>query len=209
MRAPLGRHQQRENVSREMRLRTTTVHCEAGEAMKALTLHEPYASLIAHGWKEVETRDWYTSYRGPLAIHAALRKPDPTELSHVTFGLGHHGFEVPALTFGAVVCVCHLVACVPTALADIACKKLKPDFCPRRGWQFERHFGNYDSGRWAWILRDVQRLDRPLAVRGLRKLWNWQSPLDLPTPRPFVTGTGRPDVSTAAPISSPAAKVGV
>jgi len=186
--------------------------------VKALTLHEPWASLIAYGWKEVETRDWYTGYRGPLAIHAGLRNPDPTELSRITFALGHRGFEVPELTFGAVVCVCQLVACVPTDLADIASKKLKPDFCPKRGWQFERQFGIYDSGRWAWILRDVQRLDRPLAARGLRKLWNWQAPPDLPRhfssapvstgDRPFVTGIPSADVSTGPAISSPASKAG-
>lgn len=42
--------------------------------MKALTLHEPYASLIAAGIKTIETRGWSTKYRGPLAIHAAARK---------------------------------------------------------------------------------------------------------------------------------------
>jgi len=177
--------------------------------MKALTLHEPFASLIAYGWKEVETRDWYTSYRGPLAIHAAVRKPDPTELSRVTFALGHRGFEVPSLTFGAVVCVCQLVACLPAALVEVNANKLKPVFTPLRRWEFERQFGNYDSNRWAWILRDVQRLDRPPAARGFQKLWNWQAPGDLPTPRPFVTGITSADVSTAPPISSPAAKVGV
>lgn len=39
--------------------------------MKALTLTEPYASLIARGVKRIETRDWSTRYRGPVAIHAA------------------------------------------------------------------------------------------------------------------------------------------
>ncbi len=38
--------------------------------MRALTLHQPWASLIALGVKTIETRSWSTSYRGPLAIHA-------------------------------------------------------------------------------------------------------------------------------------------
>lgn len=41
--------------------------------MKALTLHEPWATLVALGVKTIETRSWSTAYRGPLAIHAALR----------------------------------------------------------------------------------------------------------------------------------------
>jgi hypothetical protein len=38
--------------------------------VKALTLHQPWASAIAEGIKTIETRSWSTSYRGPLAIHA-------------------------------------------------------------------------------------------------------------------------------------------
>lgn len=40
--------------------------------MKALTLYQPWAQLVALGVKSIETRSWSTSYRGPLAIHAAL-----------------------------------------------------------------------------------------------------------------------------------------
>lgn len=41
--------------------------------MKALTIRQPWASLIAHGVKTIETRSWSTEYRGPLAIHAGHR----------------------------------------------------------------------------------------------------------------------------------------
>lgn len=41
--------------------------------MKALTIRQPWASLIAHGVKTIETRSWSTKYRGPLAIHAGHR----------------------------------------------------------------------------------------------------------------------------------------
>lgn len=43
--------------------------------MKALTVHQPWASLIAAGVKRIETRSWSTKHRGPLAIHAAVRDP--------------------------------------------------------------------------------------------------------------------------------------
>src|SRR5882724_11330139 len=190
--------------------------------MKALTLHEPYASLIAYGWKEVETRDWYTSYRGLLAIHAALRQPDPTELSRVTFILGRKGFEFPPLTFserglqvqtplprGAVVCVCQLVACLPAPLVEYKAKQLKEWFQPKHGWELEKQFGNYDGGRWAWILRDVQRLDRPLAVRGMRKLWSLSPTDTLGLESRIPTSAPSPGISTAPPISSADSKVGV
>jgi hypothetical protein len=40
--------------------------------MKALTLHQPWATAVAEGIKTIETRSWSTSYRGPLAIHAGV-----------------------------------------------------------------------------------------------------------------------------------------
>ena len=39
--------------------------------MRLLSLHEPWATLMALKAKRIETRDWTTSYRGPLAIHAS------------------------------------------------------------------------------------------------------------------------------------------
>ncbi len=41
--------------------------------MKALTVMQPWATLVALGAKRIETRSWSTSYRGPLAIHASGR----------------------------------------------------------------------------------------------------------------------------------------
>lgn len=41
--------------------------------MKAITLWQPWATLIRAGAKTIETRSWATSHRGPLAIHAARR----------------------------------------------------------------------------------------------------------------------------------------
>ena len=41
--------------------------------MRALSLRQPWASLIADGRKTIETRTWRTRYQGPLAIHASAR----------------------------------------------------------------------------------------------------------------------------------------
>ena len=38
--------------------------------MKAITIQQPYAALIAEGIKEYEFRTWKTAYRGPILIHA-------------------------------------------------------------------------------------------------------------------------------------------
>jgi len=39
--------------------------------MKAITLWQPWASMLACGAKQFETRSWATNYQGPIAIHAA------------------------------------------------------------------------------------------------------------------------------------------
>lgn len=38
--------------------------------MKAITIKEPWATLIKEGYKEYEFRVWKTSYRGEVLIHA-------------------------------------------------------------------------------------------------------------------------------------------
>ena len=38
--------------------------------MKAITIKQPYASLIIEGYKEYEFRTWRTKYRGDILIHA-------------------------------------------------------------------------------------------------------------------------------------------
>lgn len=38
--------------------------------MKAITILQPWAALIACGAKKIETRSWYTDHRGQIAIHA-------------------------------------------------------------------------------------------------------------------------------------------
>jgi len=38
--------------------------------MKVLTIKQPWATLIAEGYKEYEFRSWKTTYRGDLLIHA-------------------------------------------------------------------------------------------------------------------------------------------
>ncbi|CCQ65412.1 hypothetical protein CWATWH0402_4143 [Crocosphaera watsonii WH 0402] len=43
--------------------------------IKAISLHQPYASLIAMGLKKFETRSWSTNYRGKLVICAAKKIP--------------------------------------------------------------------------------------------------------------------------------------
>lgn len=43
--------------------------------MKALSIQQPWAWLIVHGFKDIENRSWFTKYRGRFLVHAS-QKPD-------------------------------------------------------------------------------------------------------------------------------------
>ena len=45
--------------------------------MRALSVKQPWANLIASGSKTIETRTWATSYRGPLLIVSSKRPNIP------------------------------------------------------------------------------------------------------------------------------------
>lgn len=47
--------------------------------MKALSVKQPWASMIVRGEKTIETRTWRTNYRGPLLI-VASKKPNLNNL---------------------------------------------------------------------------------------------------------------------------------
>ena len=42
--------------------------------MKALSIKQPWASLIAHGIKDIENRTWKTHFRGRIYIHASAKE---------------------------------------------------------------------------------------------------------------------------------------
>jgi len=82
--------------------------------MKAITLHQPWASLVASGKKTIETRRWCTSWRGDVLICASKRRPVwPKE--HL-------------LPRGAAVCIARIVECRAMTQADVgaACMGLFP-----------------------------------------------------------------------------------
>jgi hypothetical protein len=166
--------------------------------MKALTLTQPYVTLVAIGAKRIETRSWPTRYRGPLAIHAAtslrpiggvagLRRFVRQEPFYAVlkrwgdrWGYGVIGDPSYYLPFGKIVATCTLVAC--RAIAQ--CVSLHQGggsgvfmFDDQFGIPLpdepERSFGDYTPGRFAWQLVDVTPLDRPVAARGAYGLWNW------------------------------------
>lgn len=82
--------------------------------MKALSLWQPWASLWACGRKRFETRDWFTTYSGPILVHAARRIETEIldalrDICADEFGPRWH-VELPG---GALIARCDRVICKP------------------------------------------------------------------------------------------------
>lgn len=95
--------------------------------MKVLTLWQPWADLIAIGAKTIETRGWSTNHRGPIAIHAAKRKPPLVTFVgdfHVAQGATWlHGRDHDArMAFGAIVATANLVDVLPIHVQGCRCE---------------------------------------------------------------------------------------
>jgi hypothetical protein len=108
--------------------------------MKALSVRQPWAGLIAGGFKTIETRTWQTHYRGELLICASQ-----TRVKNISL---HHYRDPLCYALGSTVCVVNLVDCVPMELKheEAAMCRIYP-------------------GAWAWILEDVQKV-KQIPVKG-------------------------------------------
>lgn len=143
---------------------------------KAITLWQPWATLVAIGAKEYETRSWSTNYRGPLAIHAAKTK-DHLDLGFenpfMREALRKYGIRsTEQFPLGAILAVVELVDCLPV-------EKLRVTALPNERLRIEDHeraFGDFSAGRFAWKLQMGYRFFKPIPARGRQGLWNWYQP---------------------------------
>lgn len=135
------------------------------QPVKALSLWQPWAALIQLREQEYETRSWYTLYRGKLVIHAGLSRAGLSETQHdwrIGEVLKQHGItDFNALLFGYALVVCDLVDCIPTQKVFI----------------HQRKFGNFQPGRFAFKLANVQVFPEPIKCQGAPGLWDWTLPL--------------------------------
>ena len=131
--------------------------------MKALTICQPYAHLIAIGAKRVENRGWPTKYRGHIAIHAGKNR---NWLALNEAGDMDEDYEIPLseMDFGAVIATAVVADCVQ---ADRI----------RQGQMEAKHFGLKDhvhvEGPWCWILTEVVRLETPIPCKGAQGFWEF------------------------------------
>ena len=139
--------------------------------MKIITIRQPWATLVALGEKQFETRSWRTAYRGELAIHAG-KAIDKTTCQQEPYRsvLQRHGYTTDQLPLGAVIAVGRLEQCyyVGTDLGNAAI--LGDDGYIVDGAEYA--FGDYTEGRYAWKIGRIGFLERPLPATGRLGLWN-------------------------------------
>ena len=125
-------------------LRAVNFEQETG-TIKALSIREPWISMIADGEKTIETRTWMTSYRGPLLL-VGSKKPD------LCSGLRSARKDGPYA--GKAACMAYLVGCRPMTKVDetAACCEAYPRAK-------------------AWLLANIARVE-PVYVTGKQGLYN-------------------------------------
>lgn len=129
--------------------------------MKAITISQPYASLIASGEKWVENRTWAANYHGPLAIHAGKGQQYLT---------AEQLAEYPT---GCIIAVANLAACVKLSSVHEydrhhEHKRNLIAFTNKSWHSVAAH--KHTEGPWCWILEDVHAVD-PILIRGSQGLW--------------------------------------
>jgi activating signal cointegrator 1 len=132
--------------------------------MKAISLWQPWASLVALKVKTVETRCWYTDYRGDLLICAA--KTMNMEYQDYYYSLP----SIPMLSESKPVPYKDLprgYAVAKVSLTD--CIKMTETLIDKQS-DMEIACGNWEIGRYAWMLGDITPVT-PFPVRGQQKLF--------------------------------------
>lgn len=142
--------------------------------MKTLSIKQPWASLIAHGIKDIENRTWKTKFRGRILIHVS----SPTkfkvnlkdEQTKQAIPVLKNVIE-PGLPFGAIIGEVEIIACVMNH-SSIWAEKTEghtdintKEFIPYRN----------PKPIWNWVLANPVLYDEPiLNVKGKLSFWDYE-----------------------------------
>jgi len=160
----------------------------ANHHMPALTLHQPWASLLALGVKPFETRSWsplerYAVRQGfvgqRIAIHAGIKRIPDAEYKEVmkaalaSYGASRREASILASVmvdppYGAVLATGTLIG----AHQVVSVTDDGPVLDNGRAIRDDL-LGDYSESRWCWEFGDVRPLDEPVPARGFQGIWSW------------------------------------
>lgn len=120
--------------------------------MRALTIRQPWATLIMTGLKRIETRTARTKRRGRVFLHAGATMGKAEREAAIREGL-----DPDQLPRGVILGTMEIVDAVPAEDLDVS--------------DAERSRGDYRPGRWGWKLADVRALSKPVPATGALSFW--------------------------------------
>ena len=125
--------------------------------MKALTIKEPWASLIIEGYKKYELRSWKTNYRGKILIHAGKGLEKENLIKFKDYDI----YIKPGMIIGEAT----LVDCI----------KVTPEF-QNELFKIDRTvYGRSNHAEdFAWKLENIIKYDKPIPMKGQLGLWNYE-----------------------------------
>jgi len=134
--------------------------------MKALTIIQPFAELIARGDKRVENRRWSWSYRGTFAIHAGKAR---TYGGESVYSIADD-YNIPAcdLALGVVIAVADMLDCIELGCGPAGL--LVPEWAREKYPWLRDH--EHTEGPFCFVLDKVRRLREPLPWRGAQGPFN-------------------------------------
>jgi gamma-glutamylcyclotransferase (GGCT)/AIG2-like uncharacterized protein YtfP len=121
--------------------------------MRALSVRQPWASLIMAGLKRIETRSQTTHRRGRILIHASITMGPAERAAAIREGL-----DPDTLPRGAILGSAEIVNSNPVEDLHVS--------------EDERRRGDHTPGRWGWELDKVQAFDEPIPCAGALSFWS-------------------------------------
>lgn len=127
--------------------------------MKAITIKQPFASLIAAGIKEYEFRTWKTNYRGEILIHAG-KSIDKDAMKKFEF----LNLDYPT---GCIIAKVKLTDCVPITEA------VKEELREKNFLVYSGTTERAGWNRYGFRLENVETME-PIFVNGMLGLWEYE-----------------------------------
>lgn len=146
--------------------------------MKALTIWQPWASLIMIGAKPWEWRGWalpkYMIDR-EMVIHAGARPVRPAEIAELIEDLMHG--DTSLISDVALPLLRDTARASYPLSAGLGTVILRAPI-PAGVWAAEHDKSGLDSDRvdhskWAWPVTDIKPFARPVPCRGAQGFWNY------------------------------------
>ena len=173
--------------------------------MKAITLWQPWASLISCGAKTYETRSWAPPRAlvgQRIAIHAAKQKVDQLTgnlppaawvpaVDALSAAIGD--FRWKDLPLGVVVCTAVLSAAYQCGAINDDGQVYVTRSISRGDTPLfiqSDDFGDFSLGRWAWLLEDIEPLAAPAKATGKQGWWTWEPISFSPPPLRHIPAPG-------------------